>query len=218
MSVKSSVQDVVRIIVTRNPYLYRGLQMRVVNYTAVARYIQGEVENIFGDEVDPNTVVTAVMRLSNQALQQGEVSQDPLVGSRLNVVTGISEVTILSPPVNHTEIMNKILSLGVFDSYMLSLHQFSDGIKIMTNSPDAGKLKQGFEDYKVEVLSGYAELHIKLPRGYDELTEGMTEIIDALAQNGVYAVDAFFAKTDISLIVPEEDASRAFEVLRMLTR
>jgi len=49
--------------------------MRVVNYSALARYIQQEVESNIGDEVDPNTIVTAIMRLSNQVLEPEEPRQ-----------------------------------------------------------------------------------------------------------------------------------------------
>jgi hypothetical protein len=88
----------------------------------------------------------------------------------------------------------------------------------MTNSSDAGRIGAELGEYAVSVSPGYAELHIRLPRGFEELQSGTTTIIDALAQNGVYAVDAFFASTDVGLFVREEEASRAFEVLRALIR
>jgi hypothetical protein len=189
--------------------------MRVVNYSAVARYIRDDVESIFGEVVDPNTIVTAVMRLSHQALEPIS-PRNPLAGSRLNLVTGVSEVTIEAPPVKHTEIMTRIMALGVFDSYMLSLHQFSSGLKIMTNASDAEKVKAEFSENLVEVIRGYAEVHIKLPYPFEGVEGGLTAVVDVLAQNGVHAVDALFTGRDISLVVKEEDAGRAFEVLRGL--
>ena len=215
MSGRSSVQDAVRVIVTRNPYLYRGLRMRVVNYSALARFIQEDVETIFGEGVDPNTIVTAVMRLSNQAFQELEEPLSPLSGARLNLVTGVSLVTVQAPPVRHAEVISCILALGAFDSYMMSLHQFSGGIRLMTNSPDADRLRAELGDLAVEVEHGYAEIRIRLPPDQER---GVTVIVDALAQGGVYAVDASYAREDVSLVVREEDASRAFEALRPLTR
>jgi hypothetical protein len=41
--------------------------------------------------------------------------------------------------------------------------------------------------------------------------------MDTLSQNGVHPVDAFFTENDVSLIVREEEASRAFDVLRYLS-
>jgi hypothetical protein len=217
MSGRSSVQDVVRIIVTRNPYLYRGLRMRVVNYSALARYIQREVQSTFGDEVDPNTIVTAIMRISNQ-IEDPQESRSPLAGGRLNLVTGISEVLIRVPPVKHTEIVERIMKLGVFESYMLSLHQTQLGIRLFTNSPDADKIGVELRDYDVEVGIGYAELHLRLPSAMDGVEDALTMIVDVLSENGVHAIEANVVEGEISFIIREDDAGRAFDVLRALSR
>lgn len=217
MSGKSSIQDVVRIIVTRNPYLYRGLRMRVVNYSALARYIQEEVQTTFGDNVDPNTIVTAIMRFSNQ-LEEPEESRSPLTGTRINVVTGISEVLISAAPVKHTELISRIVGLGVFESYMVSLRQTQSGIRIMTNSLDAAKLKKALSDFSVDVTGGFAELYMRLPDHLEGVEGVLTLVIDILAQNGVYAVDNSIANNEIIVILREDDAGRAFEALRLQSR
>jgi len=217
MSGRSSVQDVVRIIVTRNPYLYRGLRMRVMNYSALARYIQGEVQSVFGDEVDPNTIVTAIMRLSNQ-LEEPEEPRSPLAGSRLNLVTGISEVRINAPPVRHTEIIERMMRLGVFDSYMLSLHQTQSGMRLFTNSPDAEKIIDELRDLKVEIRAGYAELHLRLPSSMDGVEGVLTMMVDVLSQNGVHVVGADEGDGEVRLVLREDDAGRAFDALRALSK
>jgi len=217
MSGRSSVQDVVRIIVTRNPYLYRGLRMRVVNYSALARYIPGEVQSVFGDEVDPNTIVTAIMRLSNQ-LEEPEEPRSPLAGSRLNLVTGISEVRINAPPVRHTEIIERMMRLGVFDSYMLSLHQTQSGMRLFTNSPDAEKIIDELRDLKVEIRAGYAELHLRLPSSMDGVEGVLTMMVDVLSQNGVHVVGADEGDGEVRLVLREDDAGRAFDALRALSK
>ena len=217
MSGRSSVQDVVRIIVLRNPYLYRGLRMRVVNYSALARYIQREVQSTFGDEVDPNTIVTAIMRISNQ-LEEPQEPRSPLAGSRFNLVTGISEVFIRAPPVKHMEIVERFIKLGVFDSYILSLHQTRSGLRLFTNSPDAEKIGEELRDYDVEVGIGYAELHLRLPSAMDGVEGVLTMIVEVLSQNGVHAVEANVADGEISIILREDGAGRAFDILRALSK
>jgi aspartokinase len=191
--------------------------MRVVNYSALARYIQREVQSTFGDEVDPNTIVTAIMRISNQ-LEEPQEPRSPLAGSRFNLVTGISEVLIRAPPVKHTEIIERVMKLGVFDSYMLSLHQTQSGIKIFTNSPDAEKIGEELRDYDVEVGTGYAELHLGLPSAIDGVEGVLTMIVEVLSQNGVHAVEANVAEGEISIILREDDAGRAFDALRALSK
>lgn len=207
-----------RIIITRNPYLYRGLRMRVINYSAVARYIRGEVESISGADVDPNTIVTAIMRLSNalEGLVEEE-AESPLKGSKLNLVTGVSEITVVAPPSRHGEIISNIVSTGDFDSYRFSIHQFSNGIKVITNSPHAERVRDELAGYQVDVSGDYAELHVRLPQGSEASLDSKAVVLDSLSQNGVHPVDAFFTESDVSLIVSEDEASRAFDVLRYLS-
>ncbi|MCX6648707.1 MAG: hypothetical protein NTV61_04885, partial [Candidatus Bathyarchaeota archaeon] len=158
-----------------------------------------------------------IMRLSNQ-LEEPQEPRSPLAGSRLNLVTGISEVLIKAPPVKHTEIIERMLKLGVFDSYMLSLHQTQSGIRVYTNSPDAEKVGEELKDHEVEVRAGFAELHLRLPAAMQGLEGALTMIVDVLSQNGVHAVDANEADGEISFILKEDDAGRAFDALRTLSR
>ncbi len=191
--------------------------MRVVNYSALARYIQGEVESTFGNEVDPNTIVTAIMRLSNQVLEPEE-PRSPLSGGRINLITGISEVFIPAPPVKHTEIVNRLTSLGAFDSYSVSLHQTRKGVRILTNAPDAERLAGELKEYEAEMHGGLAELHFGLPPQLEGVEGVLTLVVDVLAQNGVHAVDISLSGGEISVVLREDDASRAFEALRNLAR
>jgi aspartokinase len=217
MSNRTSVQDAVRIIVSRNPYLYRGLRMRVVNYSALARYIQEEVENVFGENVDPNTIVTAIMRLSNQIFEPEEL-RNPFSGSRINLITGVSEVLIRVPPIIHGEVVKKIADLKVFDNYMTSLRQSSGGIRLLTNSSDAERLREALSDHVVDVQNGFAEMHVKLPSAMMGLEGALTIVVDSLAQNGVQTVDTSISENEINLVLQEEDAGRAIESLRALMR
>lgn len=190
--------------------------MRVVNYSALARYIQQEVESNLGDEVDPNTIVTAIMRLSNQVLEPEE-PRSPLAGSRLNLVTGITEVVIRASPVRHTEIIGRILGIKVFDSYTLSLRQTSTQVRILTNSPDADRIKEALGDFDVVIRRGFAELFVRLLVEIGDVERVLTMVVDVLAQNGVYVVDSSITENEISLVFREDDAGRAFETLRVLS-
>jgi aspartokinase len=157
------------------------------------------------------------MRLSNQLVELEE-PRSPLAGSRINLVTGISEVFIKAPPVRHTEIVERIMKLGVFDSYMLSLHQTQSGLRLFTNSPDAERVSEGLKDNEVEVRGGFAELHLRVPSSMDGVEGILTMIIDVLSQNGVDAIDASINGDELSFIITEDDAGRAFDSLRALSR
>lgn len=187
--------------------------MRVVNYSALARYIKGEVEDVFGEEVDPNTIVTAIMRLSNQFYEPEEQGSQ-LSDIRINLVTGISEIIISAPPVKHSDIIEKALKLGVFNNYMLGFRQSSTGIRVLAAAHDVLKLREELHEFPVAIKGGYAELHLRIPENITGIEGALTMVIDSLAQQGVHTVDASINQGEISITLREEDAGRAFEILR----
>ena len=57
-----------------------------------------------------------------------------------------------------------------------------------------------------------------MPPAMDGVEGVLTMIIDVLSQNGVHAIDASLSGEELSLILREDDAGRAFESLRALSR
>lgn len=214
---RHTVQDAVRVIIARDPYLYRGLRMKVINYSAAARYIRGEVENLAGDKVDTNTIVTAIMRFSRESQQQRARERTlPLSGSRLNLVTDVKELTVRAGSRDQVEIIEQLIELQR-SGLRIKFHQFPGSIKIITTSDGITDIMQSLWQYEPEVEEGYAELNITILGGNDRM-DRIALLTDLLFRNGVHMVDAFFTEDEMSLIIREEDASKAFEVLRSQTR
>ncbi|MCB2171556.1 hypothetical protein KQH65_02330 [archaeon] len=214
---RSSVQEAVRVIITQNPYLYRGLRMQVINYSAVARYIQDQVQDMAGNDVDPNTIVTAIMRFSREATED-ELRQpeSALSGARFNLVTDIIDVTIHTSPQEQVSILEQLYDLQKKGAN-IKVHQYQNSLKIITTSYEMPGFMQDLWQYNPSIKEGYAELNIQLAQEtsrYDRIAM----LTDLLFRHGVHLVDAFFSQTEISLIINEEDASTAFEVLRSQNR
>jgi hypothetical protein len=191
--------------------------MRVINYSAAARYIRGDVENLAGDEVDTNTIVTAIMRFSRETQQQRSRERNlPLTGGRLNLVTDVKELTIKASARDQVDIIEQLLDLQR-QGLRVKFHQFPSSIKIITTSEAITDIMQSLWQYNPEVREGFAELNITVVMGSDRM-DRIALLTDLLFRNGVHMVDAFFTGDEMSLIIHEEDASKAFEVLRSQTR
>lgn len=214
---RNSVQEAVRVIITQNPYLYRGLRMQVINYSAVARYIQDEVQSMAGNDVDPNTIVTAIMRFSREASEQEyRQPESALSGARFNLVTDIVDVSINTGPREQASILEKLHKLQR-QGVSIKIHQYQGSIKIITTSHAMHDFLQDFWQYEPKIREGFVELNISLAQEtsrYDRIAM----LTDLLFRHGVHLVNAFFSQGEISLILNEEDASIAFEVLRSQNR
>lgn len=214
---RRSVQEAVRVIITQNPYLYRGIRMQVINYSAAARYIQEDVEDLAGNQVDPNTIVTAIMRFSREALEE-EPSEHrgALYGSRLNLVTDVKELSLKVSRREQTEIIEALMEHQK-QGLPVRFHQFPDSLKVLTTGDAMIQLMQDLWQYEPKLSEGYAELNITTTPG-DDRYDRIALLTDLLFRNGVHMVDAFFTDDEISLVIHEEDASKAFEALRSQTR
>ncbi|MBN2333993.1 hypothetical protein JXL21_00435, partial [Candidatus Bathyarchaeota archaeon] len=196
---RSSVQEAVRVIITRNPYLYRGIRMQVVNYSAAARYIQEDVESLAGNEVDPNTIVTAIMRFSREATEaQPPERRGALYGSRLNLETDIKDVTLRVSRREQVEIIAQLTELQG-KGFRLKFHQFPESLKIVTTTEAMTELMQRLWQYQPEVREGYAELNIAMAQG-DDRYDRIALLTDILFRHGVHMQDAFFSGDEASLI------------------
>lgn len=209
---RSSVQEAVRVIITQNPYLYRGLRMQVINYSAVARYIRDEVQDMAGDDVDPNTIVTAIMRFSREASKEElRPPESALSGARFNLVTDIVDVTIGTDRREQVAILELLHDLQKRGAN-IKVHQYQESLKIITTSHEMHGFMQDLWQYDPVIREGFAELNIQLGNEssrYDRIAM----LTDLLFRHGVHLVNAFFSQGEISLIIHEEDASTAFEVL-----
>lgn len=213
MSRRRSVQDAVRIVINQNPYLYRGVRMRVVNYSALARYIHNEVETIAGENIDPNTIVTAIMRFSNESTRvTPSEPQGIFHGSRLNLETGISEVTVQSTQNEQPLLLEKLASMQSA-GIQFRIHQFPTSVKLTVHTEYLNELRPHLEEYDVSSTGGLAELNLRLQSNVRNV-DRIALISDLMFRNGVHMVDAFYSPHEINLILRDEDASKAFEVLR----
>lgn len=211
------MQEAVRVIITQNPYLYRGLRMQVINYSAVARYIQEQVKDMSGDEVDPNTIVTAIMRFSKEAsAQEARPASGALSGSRFNLVTDIVDISIPSSPQEQSVIIEQ-LALLQKKGLNIKLHQYQGSLKVIATSQATHEFMQDIWQYNPVVREGFAELNVVMAQDRSRY-DRVALLTDLLFRHGVHLVNAFFSQSEISLIVNEEDASKAFEVLRSQNR
>ena len=191
--------------------------MQVINYSAVARYIQDQVQDLAGNDVDPNTIVTAIMRFSRESTdEESGQPESALSGARFNLVTDIVDVTIHTSPQEQVSILEQLFDLQKKGAN-IKVHQYQNSLKIITTSYEMPGFMQDLWQYEPSLKEGYAELNIQLAQEasrYDRIAM----LTDLLFRHGVHLVDAFFSQTEISLIINEEDASTAFEVLRSQNR
>lgn len=215
MSRRSSVQDAVRVIITRNPYLYRGIRMKVINYSAVARFIHTDVENLAGNRVDPNTIVTAIMRFSNEIETTEHLEQRSFFrGIRLSLETSVVVINVFVSELDQPNLMISLSELQK-KGLLIKAHQFSWSLRILTFTEFLSKTLEALTGFNYELIDRVAELKLNL-KSDDQRIDRIALLTDLLFRNGVHLINAFYTQDEISLIIREEDSSRAIEAIRSM--
>ncbi len=208
-----SVPEVVREIITRNRSIYDCMKMDLINYTALAVKIQPEIEKILGNPVNLNTVVVAIKRYADSFEIKEDIKEESVLkNARLALTDGIMDIKF------STKDSNGMDPMAILDKFskITSNYEFfrvSDSFRFLAEDMD--DIRQIFNNVsnRDDIFStGLAKIRISIPSSQNQ-SDVVSYVAEALHANGIELVNAFFGQENIVIILNEEDASRAYDVL-----
>jgi len=208
-----SVPEAVREIITRNRSIYDCMKMDVINYTALAVKIQPDVERQIGGQVNLNTIVVAIKRYADSFAEKEEIrSESVLKNARLSLTDGILDIKFTSNDAD-TSTASLLNKFEQYDSDYEFFRLADSTFRILTEDlVDIRKLFESLPSEKNFLNSGLAKIKIRMPE--QNRSDGASYVAELLHNNGIELQNAFFSQDDIVLVLREEDASKAYEILR----
>lgn len=208
-----SVPEAVREIITHNRSIYDCMKMDVINYTALAVKIQGEVEKTIGSNVNLNTIVVAIKRYADSFETKDDVKEvSVLKNARLSLTDGIMDIRFRT-----NELGNNPSSILEKFSQITSDYEFfrlADSFRFLTEDvEDIRRLFDSFPQSEDMFSTGLAKIKISVPRN-ENRSDVVSYVAERLHNNGIELVNAFFGQENIVIILNEKDASKAYEILR----
>jgi len=208
-----SIPDLVREIITRNRSIYDCIKMDLINYTALAVKIQPEIEKILGSPINLNTIVVAIKRYADSFEIKENVKEDyVLKNARLSLTDGILDIKFSktdSAEMDPMSILDKFSKItSNYDFFRLS-----DSFRFLTE--DIEGIRQIFENMPNRenmFSSGLAKIRISIPINQNQ-SDVVSYVAEILHDNGIELVNAFFSQENITIILNERDASKAYEIL-----
>jgi len=208
-----SVPEVVREIITRNRSISDCMKMDLINYTALAVKIQPEIEKILGNSVNINTVVVAIKRYSDSLEIKEEVKEESVLkNARLALTDGIMDIKFSvkeSNEMDPTTILDKFSKItNNYDFFRLS-----DSFRFLTEDMDG--IRQIFSNVsnRDDMFStGLAKIRISVPTSQNQ-SDVVSYVAEVLHANGIEMANAFFGQDNITIILNEKDAARAYDIL-----
>jgi len=208
-----SIPELVREIITKNRSIYDCIKMDLINYTALAVKIQPEIEKILGSSINLNTIVVAIKRYADSFEIKENVKEDcVLKNARLSLTDGILDIKfskIDSAEMDPMSILDKFSKItSNYDFFRLS-----DSFRFLTE--DIEGIRQIFENMPNRenmFSSGLAKIRISIPTNQNQ-SDVVSYVAEILHDNGIELVNAFFSQENITIILNERDASKAYEIL-----
>ncbi len=208
-----SIPEVVREIITRNRSIYDCMKMDLMNYTALAVKIQPEIERILRNSVNINTVVVAIKRYSDSFEIKEEVKEESVLkNARLALTDGIIDIKFSIKDSNE---MDPMIILDKFSKITNNYEFFriSDSFRFLAE--DMEGIRQIFSNVsnRGDMFStGLAKIRISVPTSQNQ-SDVVSYVAEVLHANGIELANAFFSQDNITIILNEKDAARAYDIL-----
>ncbi|MEM3170203.1 MAG: ACT domain-containing protein [Candidatus Nitrosotenuis sp.] len=210
-----SVPEAVREIITRNRSIYDCMKMDIINYTALAVKIQPDVEKQIGNPVNLNTIVVAIKRYADSFTEKEDVkSESILKNARLSLTDGILDIKFSASDIDKNEATSILNKFEQYDSDYEFFRLADSTFRILTEDlADIRRIFESFPSAKNFFSAGLAKIKIRIPQEKNR-SDVVSYVAELLHNNGIEMQNAFFSQDDIVLVLKEEDASKAYEVLR----
>jgi hypothetical protein len=191
------------------------MKMDVINYTALAVKIQPDIERQLGNPVNLNTIVVAIKRFADSFAEKDEVkSESILKNARLSLTDGILDIKFSANDIDKNEAASLLNKFEQFDSDYEFFRLADSTFRVLTEDlADIRKMFESLPSAKNFFNAGLAKIKIKISQDQNR-SDVVSYVAELLHGNGIELQNAFFSQDDIILVLREEDASKAYEILR----
>lgn len=216
-----TISEAVKDLLTQLPFLEEALSDNLVNVSSLARKLLPDIEKKLKKPVKEGAVIMAINRLA------------PNYYHKINIgikdfVTHLGDFTVRSDLVDYTyantESLRKKQSiiLNQLENQSGVFYTFSQGVNETTIIVSDSQETLMDELFKTEILiskkTDLATITMGLPVENTEISGFYYFILKNLAWEGVNIMDVISTTNEFTIVVKEEDITRAFSILRRIKK
>ncbi len=213
-----TIAHITEDIIKRSPYLQEGMSEGLINYSALARKIKGDIDKKLYKHVTEAAIIMALRRL------QQRLRTRPASASRH--LKHIGEITVRSHLVEYalhnspatSRLVQAIttraqrndgfcnISQGVSETSIILSASLEPALKAICKKPDLIK----HLDHLASITIKFSSQTVDTPGVY-------YLILKALAWEGINFIEITSSYSELSIFFAEQDVDRAFSVIKQLT-
>lgn len=212
-----SISESVEKVISRSRYLSEAISKGIINFSALARYIRPEIEEMTHKDVSEAALIMALNRLSDHIkphYKSNEIFEAP---PDMMVRSNLAELTVANS-VNMNEKYPLLLKLidtqgknfltiteGVYESTIIASRDLKDEVV---------KILDG--ETIVAEFNNLSSITIRLPKSSIHTPGIFYFFIKSLAWEGINIIEIVSAHLELTLIFDEKDVNKAFSILQSL--
>jgi len=214
-----TVSHLVKHYVKDKPFLNEALSKRLISYGNLADDIKPMIEKELGKNVKHSAIIMALRRYAEQLEKEQDKVKQFDYTSEIIMKTNICDICVLKKP-GLMKNLNNLYGMVDFDKGdMLDVILGNYEISIVTNE----KYKQGFLKFlKGEKIlnkeSNLVALTMKFSDDFLHTPGVVFNIMRKLAWENINIFEIVSTLSELTLILKEKDAMRAYDALQSLVR
>jgi len=211
-----TIPEAVENIVRSSPTLAEGLSRGILNLSAVARAIHGDVERAAMKEVQEGAVIMALNRLSRRT-RDHEPDQRTFIGSspgllvRSNLMEftfAISESLVSAQKTLLDRMSGKrelfiTITRGIFETTIIASRE---------SAPLIDRIFR--KERELARMGGLSSLTVQLPPGTATAPGVYAFLLRSLAWEGINVVEVVSTLNELTIILSDGEIDRAFSVIK----
>jgi len=207
----NSISKTVQNLIDEDLSLQDALQRDYANYSAIARMLMSKIKETAGNEVNIESVITAVKRSKvNYTILQGKITK-VVAGSGLNIRTDMAKVSVEKTKENLEKVRKM---LATFSADFLQVLEGNSVITLISDLNSFNKISSIFA--KKDVIDQKKSLATIIIRSPDEITSTpgcVQAFYNAVSRRHINIEETMSCYTETIIVLAMEDVSKAFTAL-----
>lgn len=211
-----TIPEAVENIVRSSPTLAEGLSRGILNLSAVARAIHGDVERAAMKEIQQGAVIMALNRLSRRT-RDLEPDQRTFIGSSpgLLVRSNLMEFTFAISESLVAAQKTLLDRIGGRRELFITITRGIFETTIIASRESAPLIDEIFrKERELARMEGLSSLTVRLPPGTATTPGVYAFLLRSLAWEGINVVEVVSTLNELTIILSDGEIDRAFSVIK----
>ncbi len=214
-----TIPDIVEKLISRSPYIDEFLADGIINYSALARRLKPEIEDLTMKKVQEGAIVMALKRFKPKNVTYPYNSLKKIFKETPEIIvrSNLVDITVKNTDYTHEHdrkilklISNKpnvffTISRSVFETTIIAGRELRDDILSLFENKS---IIAEFDDL--------SSIIIRQPKETTEIPGVYFMILKPLAMEGINLVEIVSTYTEITLVIKNRDVDKAFSIIKQL--